>query len=50
MPVYKVQGPDGRIHKIDGPEGATLEQLVAVIQEQDANAPKPKDDFADVDF
>lgn len=31
MPIYKLQGPDGKVYKIEGPEGATAEQLAAVI-------------------
>ena len=32
MPIYTVKGPDGRVYKINGPEGATAEQLGDVIQ------------------
>lgn len=38
MPIYTVEGPDGRRYKIEGPEGATPDQLAAVIQQQ---APQP---------
>jgi hypothetical protein len=34
MPVYKLQGPDGKIYKIEGPEGATAEQLGQFILSQ----------------
>ena len=34
MPIYTVKGPDGRVYKINGPEGATAEQLGEVIQGQ----------------
>ena len=34
MPVYRVQGPDGRIYRVEGPEGATQEQVLAALQEQ----------------
>lgn len=34
MPVYKVQGPDGKIYKVEGPEGATAEQLGQFIMSQ----------------
>lgn len=37
MPIYTLEGPDGRRYKIEGPAGATPEQLSAFI----GSAPKP---------
>lgn len=34
MPVYTVQGPDGKTYEIEGPAGATAEQLGQVITSQ----------------
>lgn len=34
MARYKVQGPDGVQHELEGPDGATDEQILAVAQEQ----------------
>lgn len=42
MPIYTLQGPDGKTYKIEGPEGATAEQLAAVITGQRAPTPKPE--------
>lgn len=39
MPIYTLQGPDGKTYEIEGPAGATAEQLAQVIQSQ----PKPQD-------
>lgn len=42
MPVYRVQGPDGRIYRVEGPEGATEEQVLAALQEQLAQQQQPQ--------
>lgn len=34
MPVYKLQGPDGKIYKVEGPEGATAEELGQFVLSQ----------------
>jgi predicted transcriptional regulator len=32
MPIYDIRGPDGKIYSIEGPEGATREQVIAAIK------------------
>ena len=29
MPIYRVEGPDGRIHRFEGPPNATPEEVEA---------------------
>jgi hypothetical protein len=28
MPIFEIQGPDGKIHSIEGPEGSTPDQAL----------------------
>jgi hypothetical protein len=32
MPIYSVQGPDGRIYDVEGPAGASEEQIVSFVR------------------
>ena len=41
MPIYTVEGPDGRKYRIEGPAGATAEQLGQVISSQAQPQPQP---------
>ena len=36
MPLYSIVGPDGKTYKIEGPEGATREEVIAEITKQKA--------------
>ena len=39
MPIYSVQGPDGRIYDVEGPAGASQEQIIAAVRRQLLLAP-----------
>ena len=34
MPIYSVQGPDGRIYDVEGPAGASEEQILGAVRRQ----------------
>jgi len=42
MPIYSVQGPDGRIYDIEGPEGASDAEVISALEQHLASQPKPK--------
>jgi hypothetical protein len=41
MPTYSITGPDGKEYSIDGPEGASREQVISAIEDQLALKNKP---------
>ena len=41
MPIYSLQGPDGRLYKVEAPEGAQQEDLIAFVEQNLAQQPKP---------
>ena len=47
MPIHSIQGPDGNTYSIEGPEGATRDQVINAIQlkmmnrEPEIKAPEP---------
>lgn len=50
MTIYSVQGPDGRIYDIEGPEGASDRQVIAALQRHlssqvEPTKPQPKAGF-----
>ena len=38
MPIYEIPAPNGKTYSIEGPEGATREQVIAAILERDPGA------------
>lgn len=42
MPIYSISAPDGNTYKIQGPAGATQEQVQAEVLRQHPNAATPK--------
>jgi hypothetical protein len=34
MPIYKVEGPDGRIYKVEGPAGASEADILYFVATQ----------------
>ena len=34
MPLYSIKGPDGKTYSIQGPAGASREQVIQAIQEE----------------
>ncbi len=46
MKTYSITDPSGKVHTIDGPEGATREQVIAKIQERlGSSVPTPQDPY-----
>jgi hypothetical protein len=41
MPIYSVQGPDGRIYDVEGPAGASEADIISAVKRQIASTPKP---------
>lgn len=37
MPLYQITGPDGNLYEIEGPEGATRQQVIAAVQKRMAS-------------
>jgi len=42
MPVHRIQAPDGKIIKVEAPEGATQEQIISFAQQSYAQQTKPQ--------
>lgn len=50
MPIKRVQFPDGSIHRVEVPEGATNDQILAFVQSQHQQPPQPsrEEHYADL--
>lgn len=44
MPLYQIDAPDGRTYSIEGPEGATRDQVIAAVLRRNPNAAKPPEE------
>jgi hypothetical protein len=42
MPIFKFQGEDGKIYRVEGPEGTSPDEVAAFIEQQISAAPAPK--------
>lgn len=43
MPLYQIQGPDGRTYRIEGPPGASREEIIEAIEDQLASKKPPEE-------
>ena len=37
MPIYSIKGPDGKTYSLEGPAGATREQVIQEVKKQQYN-------------
>lgn len=49
MPTYKLQGPDGKVYTVEGPAGATADQLGAFVTQQATDRQKRVSDQVEAD-
>ena len=43
MPIYSVQGPDGRTYDVEGPAGASEVDIISAVKRQISSSAKPKE-------
>ena len=41
MPIYSIEGPDGKTYSLEGPEGATRAQIIRAVKARMPTAPAP---------